>query len=100
MPKLNVQVPHELGAPQAAERLRNALAEALPSAGDKVTDLRAEWRVHQCDFQCRVMGLAVRGRVVVTEITAEVAADLPLAAWPLLGRIEADAKERLRRILG
>jgi hypothetical protein len=99
MPKLSVEVPHVLGRESAVERLRAALADALPSAGDKVADLRADWTTDGCAFQCRVMGMSLKGRVTVFHATARVEADLPFAAFPFMGKIETDARHRLGTIL-
>jgi hypothetical protein len=99
MPKLSVEVPHVLGCEAAIKRLHGALADALPSAGDKVSDLRADWSPTGCAFQCRVMGMALAGRVEVTPSAARLEADLPFAAFPFMGKIEADARRRLAEIL-
>jgi hypothetical protein len=100
MPKLSVETSHALGREAALERIRRALADALPGAGNKVSDLKADWSADGCVFQCRVMGMALNGRVHVSEAAARLEADLPFAAFPFIGKIEADAKQRLAAILG
>jgi hypothetical protein len=99
MPKLSVEVSHLLGRDVAVDRLRRALEDALPSAGGKITDLKAEWTHDGCGFQCRVMGMSLKGRVSVVESSARVDADLPFSAFPFMGKIEADARIRLAVIL-
>jgi hypothetical protein len=99
MPKLSVEVSHFLGRDVAVDRLRRALEDVLPSAGGKVTDLNAEWTSAGCVFQCRVMGMALKGRLSVVESSARVDADLPFAAFPFMGKIEADARVRMAVIL-
>ncbi len=99
MPKLTVEVPHRLGRSAAVERLKGALSEALPAAGGKVSDLVADWAPDGCAFQCRVMGMALKGRAIVGDGSVRLEADLPFAALPFLGKIEADARQRLGAIL-
>lgn len=99
MPKLAFEVPHLLGREAAIERLQRALADVLPAAGDRVSDLTADWSPNGCVFRCRVMGMTLQGRVEVSSAAAKLEADLPFAALPFMGKIEADARRRLAAIL-
>jgi hypothetical protein len=43
--------------------------------------------------------MALKGRLSVVESSARVDADLPFAAFPFMGKIEADARVRMAVIL-
>jgi hypothetical protein len=99
MPKLTVTVPHQLGVPEAQQRLQgfvNKLKNAYP---DRVSNLQEEWVQNLLNFAFSIMGMSVKGTMAVNDQDVTVNGDLPFAAMMFKGRIEQEIRDNLTRVL-
>ena len=99
MPKLNVTIPHQLGADEARRRIQGAVAEAMGRYGDKVSNLQERWEGDRGEFSGKAMGFNLSGTVTVRPDAVEIRGDLPLAAAMFKGQIEAAIRERGSKLL-
>ena len=99
MPGFSTQVPHELPRDQAADKLKAFVDDVRRQHGDKVQNLRGEWRETTLEFAFTAYGMAVQGSMVVEEAYVRVAGTLPLAAAFFRGQIEQTIRGELARIL-
>ena len=95
MPRITMQIPHNLGCEEATRRLH----EQLPRFEDKVTDLEQQWQDHTVTFHFKAAGFAVNGTMAVEEAAANVDLSLPLAALLFKGMIEEGLRRELTTIL-
>lgn len=99
MPGFATHVSHDLSRSRATERLKAFLDEVRRLHGDKVQNLRGEWRETTLDFAFTAYGMAVQGSMVVEEALVRVEGRLPLAAAFFRGQIEQTIRGELTRIL-
>jgi len=99
MPKLTVDVPHNLGQEEASRRLKDKMGSVREMFGDQVNDLQEEWRDDQLWFSFRVVGMSVSGVVAVEPTRVTVDADLPLAAAMFRGTIEQRVRDEIAGVL-
>lgn len=99
MPKLSIDVPHELGEEEAATRLRTLLADLKRQYHAYFTDLEETWTGNDGRFKVKAMGFNVAGTVAVEPARVAFNADLPLAATPFKGRIEQMVRHEAERLL-
>ncbi|MCA9260402.1 MAG: polyhydroxyalkanoic acid system family protein, partial [Planctomycetales bacterium] len=86
MPKFSLDVPHELGAAEARERLER-FAELLHSQyKDQVADLSQTWQGNSLAFGFKTLGIKVSGAIDVAEDCLSVNGDLPFAAMMFKGK--------------
>lgn len=95
MPKLSLEIPHQLGRDEATQRLKTQLEQAK----GMVNDLHEEWQDHTLTFAFQVMGVKVGGNMAVEDSVVRVHVDLPLAAAMIKGVIEQRVRQELGKIL-
>lgn len=91
MPKIEINVPHELQPKQAVEKLQAFSGQVREQFGDQVTSIEEQWDESNdsLTFSVKARGLAVNGNLVVTETSVDVVSSLPFAALPFRGMIES-----------
>ncbi len=99
MPSLSVGVPHSLGLEEATRRLKAEFNKVRDQFGDRVSDLEEQWNGNELRFGFTTYGVRVRGTVTTGESDVRIAANLPLVALPLKGKIEQRVRQELGRIL-
>ncbi len=99
MPKMSMQIPHSLSQDEAQRRVEGMLADVKQQYGDKITDLTEEWNGDTGRFSFNAMGFNLAGHLQVTEQEVKVDGNLPWAAKPFQGTIEATIRERTERLL-
>lgn len=99
MPKMNVEVPHQLTADEAKSRLERK-AEFLESRfGDQVKDMTQSWVGNVLNFGFKTMGMRFDGSVGVEDQRVVVNGDIPFAAMMFKGKIESEIRQQLEQIL-
>lgn len=88
MPKLSIQIPHNLGREEATRRIKEQSAKAA----QQVTGLEQQWQDHTATFRFKAIGFDVSGSLAVEDTAVKIDVDLPLAAAMFKGMIQ----ERLR----
>ena len=99
MPKMSMQIPHALGRDDALGRVKGMLGDLKEQYGDKITDLSEEWNGDTGRFSFNAMGFNLAGHLQVTDQEVKVDGNLPWAAKPFQGTIEATIQERTERLL-
>lgn len=99
MPSFSTQVPHTLPRDEAAEKLKAFVESVRLQHGDKVQNLRGQWRETTLEFAFSAYGMAISGSMVVAEAEVRVVGTLPLAAAFFRGQIEQTIRGELIRIL-
>lgn len=99
MAKLDVVVPHQLGEAEAASRVRRLLGDLKTRHADRFTDLHEVWTGNDARFSLRAMGFATAGTLAVGPDRVRLVGDLPFAARPFKGRIEAAIRAEAERLL-
>ena len=99
MPKMKMTIPHTLGQDEARQRVQGMISNMKEQYGDKVSDLEEEWSGDTGRFSLKAMGMNLKGTLEITDNSLEVDGDLPWAAKPFQGTIEATIRERAERLL-
>jgi putative polyhydroxyalkanoate system protein len=99
MPKMSMTIPHTLGEDEARRRVQGMISNMKEQYGDKVSDLHEEWNGDTGRFSLKAMGMSLKGTLQVTDDQLRVDGDLPWAAKPFQGTIEATIRERAERLL-
>jgi hypothetical protein len=99
MPKISVEVPHQLGEAEAATRIRNLLADMKQKYATYFSDLEETWTGNDGRFKAKAMGFNVSGAVDVQPARVSITGDLPLAATPFKGRVEQMIRQEAERLL-
>jgi hypothetical protein len=99
MPKMSVDVAHNLSRDEAQSRMKGMLDDLKDQYGDKVTDVSEQWKGDSGTFSFKAMGMNVAGTMNVTDSDVQMRGDIPWAAKPFQGTIEATIRERTERLL-
>ncbi|HEY5310861.1 MAG TPA: polyhydroxyalkanoic acid system family protein [Pirellulales bacterium] len=99
MPKLTVNVPHQLDQQEAASRLQGILEKMKERFQGQISDLHDEWQGNVLNFAFKTFGFGIKGAMHVEPQQVRVDADLPFAAMMFKGRIEQEIKSSLERWL-
>ena len=99
MPKMSMTIPHQLGEQEALSRIKGMWGDVKAQYGERITDLHEEWRGSSGDFSFKAMGFALAGTLQVRDREVAIDGDLPWAAKPFQGTIEATIRERAERLL-
>lgn len=99
MPKFNLEIPHQLSAAEAKERLQR-FVEALQSKfQDNVSELEQCWNGDSLGFGFKTFGIKIGGKIDVADNRITVDGDLPLTAMMFKGKIESEIRQQLERLL-
>ncbi len=100
MPKLSLSVPHNLGADEAARRLKERFDAVKAEHGGQIKDLQEHWDGQTLRCRFHVLGVQVEGKVAAEASAVLVDAQLPLAAMIFKGLIETRVRHELVKLLG
>jgi len=99
MPKLNMTVAHKLSQDEALLRIKGLLGEVKTEFAGKISNLKEDWSGNRGTFSFSAMGFGVSGVLTVHESRVELAGNLPFAALPFKGKVEATIRERAEKLL-
>jgi hypothetical protein len=99
MPSLKLTFPHQLGQPEAAERLKILLSRVKEKYQDQVTNLQESWNDNTLTFSFSTYGFKVNGDVVVQPTEVQLDGQIPMAAMIFKGKIEGAIREQLAKVL-
>lgn len=94
-----MEIPHELSADQARERIQRKGEFLQDKFQGQVKDMTTSWEGNTLSFGFKTMGLRFDGTVDVQDNRVIVAGDLPFAMMMLKGRIESEIREQLQKTL-
>ncbi len=95
MPKINLEIPHQLTAEEARSRLER-FTESLPK--DQVSDLEQNWNENTLTFGFKTFGIKIGGDITTENEKLLVCVDLPFSAMMFKGKIETEMKKQLERL--
>lgn len=96
MPKVAIQVPHELPRDVAVKKLKSYSEDVRTQFEGQVTEIEEYWSEDGvAEFSFRLMGFSVAGTTSTDEYHVEVKLNLPFAAIPFRGMIEKEIKSRI-----
>jgi hypothetical protein len=100
MPKIRVQVPHQLEREVAVDRLQSYSRQIKSDFSEHVSHVEETWSEQgTAEFSFKAFGLRISGTTIVHAMYAEVHVQLPFAAIPLRGLIEKEIANRLELAL-
>ena len=97
MPKFSTEVPHQLGAQAATERLKSFLDQVKDKYQDQVSNLSGDWEENVLNFSLTTYGFTIDGTLTVEEQLAKLSGTLPMAASFFRGKIEESIAGVLQR---
>ncbi|HCK41353.1 MAG: hypothetical protein CMJ72_04590 [Planctomycetaceae bacterium] len=99
MPKLDLEIPHQLSADEAKDRLTQ-FTEALQSKfQDQVSDLEQSWEGNDLIFGFKTFGIKIEGKISSLDNKLVLDGELPFAAMMFKGKIESEIREQLERLV-
>lgn len=99
MPKMNISVPHNLGAGEAQNRIKSLLGDLKKQFGGQVDNMNESWNGNRGSFSFSAMGMAVDGDILIKPDSVDLEGNLPLGAVPFKSKIEKTIKDQLTNLL-
>ena len=99
MPSMKIIFPHQLGQPEAVERLKNLLTRVKDKYQDQVSDLKESWNDNTLTFSFSTYGFQVAGDVIVQPTEVQLDGQIPFAAMMFKGKIESALRDQLTKEL-
>jgi hypothetical protein len=99
MPKINLSLPHNLGAEEAKRRVVHLVGETRVKFSHMISDVEESWNGNVETFRFRVMGMAVTGTIEAQAAAVAIQMQIPLAALPFKSRVEADLLKHAKELL-
>lgn len=99
MPGFHVEVPHNMTAEDATNRIKDVMEHLRGKFEGQVKDMQQNWNGNAIQFSFKTMGMAIKGEMVAFEESVVVKGDLPFAAMLFKGRIESSIREELEKVL-
>ena len=95
MPKINMEIPHQLSAEESRSRLER-FTESLPK--DQVTDLEQSWNGDSLTFGFKTFGIKIAGDLTAADQNLLVNIEIPFTAMMFKGKIESEVRKQLERL--
>lgn len=100
MGKLKLEIPHNLPAEEAKERLQR-FAESLQGRyEDQAKEVTQSWNDNVLNFGFKTFGMRIDGSIAVEPEKLIVTGELPMTAMLFKGKIETEMRDKLNRLLG
>ena len=100
MPGFQIEVPHQLGQDEAADRLKGFFQKVREKYQSQVSDLEESWDENRLSFSFKTYGFGIKGTGTVLPEKVEFEGDLPFAALAFKGKIEESIRQELVKELG
>ena len=100
MPKIELNIPHELSQAEALNRIQNFLPQLKEQHSDRINDLQEKWNGNTGVFNFKISGFKVSGTLQVGESAVVIKGDLPFAAILFKGTIEETIRTKAIELLG
>ena len=99
MPRFAIEVPHQLGAETATDRIKQLLEKVKERYGSQVSNMQESWTDGGLDFQFTTYTFPIKGKLRVEPARVTIDGDLPFAAIMFKGRIEQTLRDELTKRL-
>ena len=95
MPGFKIDVPHQLGQEEAADRLKGFFEKVREKYQSQVSNLEETWDDNKLSFSFKTYGFAIKGTGTVLPDSVNLEGDLPFAAVAFKGKIEQSIRAEL-----
>jgi hypothetical protein len=99
MPSINVVVDHSLEKSLAKERVKKIFDKLKEDFQDKISDVNETWNENHADFSFKIMGLLMKGRLLVSDLNVVLDGKIPFAALPFKKVIENTIRNEAEKLL-
>jgi hypothetical protein len=99
MPKISLNVPHQLNQDEAKTRISRLITEGRAKAGEEISDVEESWNGYVDTIRFRARGLSFEGRLEVQAAQVLLDLNLPFAAFMMKSRIEQELLSHARQLL-
>lgn len=99
MPSINVKVSHSLAQEEALKRIKKIFDKLKDDFKDKISDVQENWKGNSSDFSFKIMGLLMKGKLMVSASDVVLNGSIPFAALPFKGLIESKIREEAENLL-
>ncbi|MFZ4589404.1 MAG: polyhydroxyalkanoic acid system family protein [Ignavibacteria bacterium] len=100
MPKIELNIPHELSQAEALNRIQQFLPLLKAEHSDKIKDLEESWNGTTGVFNFKISGFKVSGTLQVCDNFVVIIGELPFAALLFKGQIEENIRTKAMELLG
>ncbi|HMO13402.1 MAG TPA: polyhydroxyalkanoic acid system family protein [Pirellulaceae bacterium] len=95
MPKIKLNVPHELERDDVINRLKRVRDDIQANYGSQISKLHEEWRDDSIEFAITAAGITVQGMIFVMHQEVRIESSFPLMAMPFRGLIETQIRKTI-----
>src|SRR5665647_1363482 len=99
MPKIELNIPHNLTQSEALTRIQNFLPELMAQYPDKIKDLEKSWNDFSGVFRFKISGFKVSLSIDIEESAVVIKGDIPFAALLFKGQIEETIRAKAMELL-
>ncbi len=99
MPKISLSVAHQLGQETAKNRISGLLADSRERFAGQISHVSESWNGYVDEISFKGLGFSVTGKIDVQPAQVLIELNLPLAAYPLKGRVEKEILAHARELL-
>ena len=99
MPKISLTVPHQLGQEAAKNRIAGLIADSRARFAGQISQVSETWNGYVDAISFKALGFSVTGKIDVQPDQVLIELNVPLAAYPLKGRIEKEILAHARELL-
>jgi hypothetical protein len=99
MASLHIKVDHNLTQEEALKRIKKLLQDVKDQYGDKISDLKENWKGNRGTFSFSAMNYDISGTLEVKKDSAELDGEIPWALGLFKGKIEKMIKEKAEDLL-
>lgn len=99
MPKLELNISHELSQSEALNRIQDFLPQLKNQHSDRIKDLEESWSGSKGQFRFKISGFKVSGTLLVEESAVVIKGEIPFLASPFKGQIESTIKQQAKELL-
>src|SRR5207244_2877738 len=99
MASLEMNIQHRLSQDEALKRIKNLLTETKRDHGDKIANLKEEWKENVGTFSFTAKGFDVSGTLTVNRSNIELKSKIPFAVSLFKGTITSAINEKASELL-
>ncbi len=99
MPKIELNIQHNLSQSEALSRIQRFLPELKVQHSEKISDLEESWSDNTVVFKFKISGFKVSGNLVAEEHQIIIRGDLPLFATMFSSTIESTIRKHAEELL-
>lgn len=99
MPKMTMKIPYQISEEEALTRIKGMINDLKQQHGNQVSNLKEDWQGNTGTFSLTAQGFNTCGTLTVEPRQVVLNGDIPWAAKPFQGMIEATIRERVDRLL-